>query len=592
MADAKLTLSTDENPLKSLFAGDRTYRIPLFQRPYRWKAAKIKRLQEDLSRLADSDGELHFMGAVIVHEVIASFAHGKTFELIDGQQRMTSVYLHIAGAASILADDEESCDLAWALISKYLINSEFVLRERATFKLQPSREDREPLNQVMTHLMSKRNLAGIVEDNRLQLKLLDQLGPVPSKLIGKNFKLAEKFFRKEFAEGGQERVQLLIETLLDNLSVVWINVKDPLSGPKIFDSLNSQQEKMTVGDLVRNDIFARVQPSNETLEDVEEHGWKPFFEAFGDPQNDAFENYFFPYGLMQDPSAKKSEIYQRLRDSWVAEDLSANQVIDRLSEFQPDYMQFQDGSTPPEMTKDVSEVFKRFYNMGVLGVSLPFLMKLSYKTRKGDFDPKQCKEILCVVESFLVRRQACGDLASGMHVIFKDLWADAAKLDGGVIGANVHKVLHGHRAYKWPNDEEFSNAIKERKLYGLRVTDFILLELNRSLGGDFPNTKDFWTEHVLPQSPADGWGAFSGEQRVQMTNRLANLIPLSPEGNNGVSNDPYSEKRPIYLHDSKYKMARQFAETYSEWTPREVEERGRILADQCVARWPFGPLSD
>lgn len=591
MAEVKLTLSTDENPLKNLFAGDRTYRIPLFQRPYRWKPAKIERLQEDLSRLADSDGELHFMGAVIVHEVIASFAHGKTFELIDGQQRMTSVYLHIAAAASVLADEEESADLAWKLISKYLINTEFVQRERASFKLQPSREDREPLNRVMTGLLSKRNLAGIVEDNRLQLKLLDQLGPVPSPRIGKNFKLAQKYFRKEFAEGGEQRIQLLIETLLDNLSVVWINVRDPLSGPKIFDSLNSQQEKMTVGDLVRNDIFARVHPNNESLEDVEQHGWKPFFEAFGDPQNDAFENYFFPYGLMQDPTAKKSEIYQRLRESWVAEDLSATAVIQRLTEYQTDYMQFQDGSTPPDMNKDVAEIFRRFYNMGVLGVSLPFLMKLSYRTRKGEFDPKECKEVLAVIESFLVRRQACGDLASGMHVIFKDLWNDAEKI-GGVTGVNIHKVLHGHRAYKWPNDEEFASAIRERKLYGLRVTDFIILELNRALGGDFSDSKDFWTEHVLPQTPAEGWDAFTAEQRVHMTNRLANLIPLSPEGNNGVSNDPYVKKRPVYLHDSKYKMARQFAETYSEWTPKQLEERGEVLAVQCLKRWPYGPLSD
>jgi hypothetical protein len=409
-------------------------------------------------------------------------------------------------------------------------------------------------------------------------------------LILKNFKLAEKYFRREFAEGGEERVQRLIATLLENLSVVWINVKDPLSGPKIFDSLNSQQEKMTVGDLVRNDIFARVNPDSETLDDVEQHGWKPFFEAFGDPQNDAFENYFFPYGLMQDPSAKKSEIYQRLRDSWAAEELSATEVIKRLTEFQADYMQFQDGSTPPEMAKDVAEVFKRFYNMGVLGVSLPFLMKLSYRTRKGTFDPKECKQILAVVESFLVRRQACGDLASGMHVIFKDLWIDAEKL-GGVTAANVHKVLHGHRAYKWPNDEEFALAVRERKLYGLRVTDFILLELNRALGGDFTDTKDFWTEHVLPQTPSDGWEAFTTEQRSHMTHRLANLIPLSPEGNNGVSNGPYSQKSEVYKVDSKYKMARQFAETYNDWTPKELEARGIELAQQCVARWPYGPLS-
>jgi hypothetical protein len=76
-----------------------------------------------------------------------------------------------------------------------------------------------------------------------------------------------------------------------------------------------------------------------------------------------------------------------------------------------------------------------------------------------------------------------------------------------------------------------------------------------------------------------------------MTHRLANLIPLSPEGNNGVSNGPYSQKSEVYKVDSKYKMARQFAETYNDWTPKELEARGIELAQQCVARWPYGPLS-
>jgi hypothetical protein len=48
------------------------------------------------------------------------------------------------------------------------------------------------------------------------------------------------------------------------MSVVQIDIKDPTSGPKIFDSLNSRQEPMTVGDLIRNEIFSRVEMRIQT----------------------------------------------------------------------------------------------------------------------------------------------------------------------------------------------------------------------------------------------------------------------------------------------------------------------------------------
>jgi hypothetical protein len=51
------------------------------------------------------------------------------------------------------------------------------------------------------------------------------------------------------------------------MSVVQIDIKDPTSGPKIFDSLNSRQEPMTVGDLIRNEIFSRV--ADEDPDEIE-----------------------------------------------------------------------------------------------------------------------------------------------------------------------------------------------------------------------------------------------------------------------------------------------------------------------------------
>jgi hypothetical protein len=70
-----------------------------------------------------------------------------------------------------------------------------------------------------------------------------------------------------------------------------------------------------------------------------------------------------------------------------------------------------------------------------------------------------------------------------------------------------------------------------------------------------------------------------------MKDLLANLIPLSKEMNASLSNKAYQEKRKIYETDSMFKSARQFAQTYSEWTPSALQSRSETLADWAIKRW-------
>ena len=125
----------------------------------------------------------------------------------------------------------------------------------------------------------------------------------------------------------------------------------------------------------------------------------------------------------------------------------------------------------------------------------------------------------------------------------------------------------------------------------MKVTKYVLNELNRAMGGDAPPSFAFWTEHILPQTPGEGWEAFDEDERKLLTDRLANLLPLSSEMNQQLSNSPYSVKRPIYQDDSRYKMARKFAEEYEEWNPELLMNRAESLAILAVARWPYGPMS-
>lgn len=64
--------------------------------------------------------------------------------------------------------------------------------------------------------------------------------------------------RREFKGGGIETFSERVDVIATKLSMVSISLREPTVAPKIFERLNYGAEPITVADLVRNEIFARV----------------------------------------------------------------------------------------------------------------------------------------------------------------------------------------------------------------------------------------------------------------------------------------------------------------------------------------------
>jgi hypothetical protein len=80
----KLTNSSDETDIATLISGDNIFAIPYFQRPYKWKADKLRQLNADILDIIDSS-DSHFLGAVIIHGRRSNPADPNTYDIIDGQ---------------------------------------------------------------------------------------------------------------------------------------------------------------------------------------------------------------------------------------------------------------------------------------------------------------------------------------------------------------------------------------------------------------------------------------------------------------------------------------------------------------------------
>jgi hypothetical protein len=69
----------------NIFDTDMEYIIPLYQRAYAWEDKQLTQLVEDINDVADDSN--YYIGALVVSK------QGNKYEVVDGQQRLTSLYL-------------------------------------------------------------------------------------------------------------------------------------------------------------------------------------------------------------------------------------------------------------------------------------------------------------------------------------------------------------------------------------------------------------------------------------------------------------------------------------------------------------------
>lgn len=77
-----------------IFEGVKQYVVPLFQRSYSWGKKEWSTLWTDIKELYDSENpRQHFMGSLVTIPAKSVPEGVAKFSLIDGQQRITTLYL-------------------------------------------------------------------------------------------------------------------------------------------------------------------------------------------------------------------------------------------------------------------------------------------------------------------------------------------------------------------------------------------------------------------------------------------------------------------------------------------------------------------
>jgi uncharacterized protein with ParB-like and HNH nuclease domain len=211
----RLTNNSDETDLTSLLSGDTVFAIPYFQRAYKWKPERLHQLNIDLLSLVDETSDFHFLGAIIIHGRRSNPSDPDVYEVIDGQQRITTIFLYLCAIVRALCREEEYTEAA-ALFQKYLV----IGRETALVsnsKLQPGKDDRAQINYVFEDLLSDAAFAERISP--FKYKPMPAVGSDKGRLRS-NYRAAVRFFEEQVDKENIERLRSLYKALLESMSVV------------------------------------------------------------------------------------------------------------------------------------------------------------------------------------------------------------------------------------------------------------------------------------------------------------------------------------------------------------------------------------
>lgn len=590
-----LTRSNNEITFGDILDGKTQVEVPYYQRTYKWSKKQIEGLIGDLESLLDDDDDgAHFMGAVIVFQETESSRHARRYYVIDGQQRLTTLSLLLLAVTCSMAK-HDATEEARDTLTDRLILLQRQVQGRSNFALTPGAQDRQALNQVVKQVIDTRSLADLISEDH-HFVPHETHGAAPSSRVAPNFKLMLQWADEQWELDGLARLEALVDLVLQRLTFVEIFVKDPLSGPLIFDRLNARGEALTIGELVKNDIFSRGGVPFDELALLDRTVWDPFARRFGNPK--LLEKYFFPFALCDDPNVKKGDVYRSLQERWLNEGISSDPkaIVARLELMVDDFLSATSTSHaqschPPEIAIE----FEQLLMAGAPGAVLPFLMQISHGVRQGEISAPQGVDALRTVQAFLVRRAICGMEPTGLHAVFKGLWNNL-DLSKKKLGLQIREIIDDNATVEWPDDETVRARVANRRMYYAKVTKFVLLEFDRSHGGEVPEFEPT-IDHIFPQHPKSGeWQEWSAVQDVDRVHTLANLALLSQSQNSKISNQEWEKrdedgeldqncKRAIYRDKSATMTTRKIGESFKTWTPRDLEVRNSELTAWILNRW-------
>lgn len=550
-----------EYPLAKIFSSDFDFVIPPYQRPYAWTDDQVLELFDDLHSfyLSEPEDDSYFLGSIVLIK-----DEGKPFsEVIDGQQRLTTLTIFIAAITSLL-DGEARSDF------------EGYIREPGRFSQGISAKPRLALRERDREFFANYIQAfKFVELNELDPAQLEE----PQQNIQRNARLLKNKLVSVFA-GDTNKLLKFGAFIIQRCFLVVVSTPSQQSAFRVFSVLNSRGLDLLPTDIIKSDVIGKIESGKQ---EEFTNKWEELEVKTG---RSGFAELFAHIRMIYARTKAQRTLLEEFKEHLIkSAPSSEGLILEVIEPYAEAYLIAKNSEyVSTANASDINTLLKwlnRIDNSDWMSCAIKFLAD-----QHADSD--------YVLWFF----QKLERLAAYMHVSAKNVNQRIARY------AVVLEELLGAHSFASPIQSiELTEAEKDEmkdvlnsNIYHLtaRRRNYLILRLDSFMsdGAATYNSQVLTIEHVLPQTVASDseWGKNWPEEEVRKNwvHKIANLVPLTQQRNSSAGNFDFDRKKQAYFGGRKgvssYVLTTQVLNT-PVWNLDVVKERQTTLLNTLTANW-------
>lgn len=592
--------------IKSLLADVEQFSIPDFQRNYAWENSQIDDFLTDVSSAIRLKRQ-HFIGALILLSKSAPGDVKKTYEVIDGQQRLTTIFMYLSilrdaavAQGEIRIDPPNPGGMPIDVMSRI---GDLIFSDPGTGK------PRFQSNRLLRTMFRERIIAHPTAE-RPKMPVRDKASTLPLRKAYARLKthLESELAKIDTPIDRLKRIYEIFETVAGSFNLLCIFTDTYSEAFDIFMTLNNRGRALGPADLVKT-LLMKYLTDGETEENLLKtterisDDWERITSNIELGDIDQFLRHFML--SIQDQAVQSKNIYSSF-DKHISEQ---NQVL-----LSPDEIKTRATQMLKQLEK-ASEVYKKLLQPSLITdvrirrsaqsmlqvlVSYRILMMRVISEESG-YTVTQQREISRLTEVLSLRWVLVGGNAQELEDHFQSVCAthrDSAKSFEDLKTLLTSKIPDNERvkrAFSDPVSAEMARAV----YYGINVqlgdpAALLLYEPAR-----------LQVEHIAPATQTDPWiqalygPPFEGVDRSieysSKTEAWGNKTLLESDINNvikqslfPVKRDGNSEEEWLGYRHSVLAVTRDLQEI-DEWTIKEIDLRSKWASESFLKIWDVSP---
>lgn len=603
--------SVHDYPISQIFNKDANwyYYIPKYQREYTWSYSHWGALFSDI----ESNAAGYFIGSIICINNTRDSFQIKQLEVVDGQQRLTTLSILLAA----------------------------IYKQLQTYKENISDDDVDVLPSIRKSLRRNDAPNGLILQPQIQNYnsddfsfLMQEVGILDVAKYGKK-KAVSYYPQRKMGRCYNyftQRIEIIIKDLdpekkvaklldiynkINQAVLVKIEVSSHTEAYMLFEALNDRGTPLTAIDLMKNTILSKAK--NEIEVDMYYEQWKSLIESLTDDyhtQERFFRHYYNAFKQRHNEPFASDDIRSKEPLGVIATKTNLLSIYEKLINYNLDafiaditkcgsiYANFVNPFIAPEQFKDT--LLDLLHVQAVPSNTL--LLYLFYYQEELHLSDKMLNKIISLMVKFFVRRNITDTpntytLDRIFMKIISDINADKT------IGENgIYDIIYNAIVAVSASDQEFADKLSGN-IYeeNVGVTRFVLCKLCEKYMTT-ENWTDLWEqnivsnkkiyvwtiEHIFPeginipdcwvQMIANGDKELAKTYREEYVHKLGNLTISG--FNSSLSNKSFVEKRDLTNkkgHFVGYKNGLEINKPLSQkdsWTIEDIMSRTSNLVNE------------